>query len=258
MKRFFSYRILAVMAALLLAAFGLTHAFAAPAASFTNCFPDTDGHWAEQFVCWAFQNNIVGGKPGGIFDPEGNLTRAQAATVFKNFDTYLNGRFEQVHAQGHHYIQFGPNAWQPVGAQPISHYVNYFNGVAEFRSGGGTGNRSFQATPAVPMLMYNHVTQVTGFGFCTQANANAYLDSVRFRVYGSDENGTTVKFEYIDGSDVTDTGCYSYGFNTPQPLAFHDHVVIDFNVNYVNSAFTFSVSSAEIHVESTPTEYIFP
>ncbi len=31
----------------------------------TGCFPDTDGHWAETFICWLKDNGITGGYPDG-------------------------------------------------------------------------------------------------------------------------------------------------------------------------------------------------
>ena len=44
-------------------------------------FTDVDGAWYTPYVNAAFANNIVSGKGDGIFDPNGNLTRAEAVTM---------------------------------------------------------------------------------------------------------------------------------------------------------------------------------
>ena len=51
-------------------------AFAAPA------YSDTDGHWAESHIERWTAKGVVNGISDTEFDPEGNMTRAQAASVF--------------------------------------------------------------------------------------------------------------------------------------------------------------------------------
>ncbi len=58
--------------------------FVPRASAATGCFPDTNGHWAEEFICWMKDNGIVGGYPDGTFKPENNVTRAELSVITKN------------------------------------------------------------------------------------------------------------------------------------------------------------------------------
>ena len=68
-----------VTAVLIFAAFSTYNVMAA-----TGCFSDTNGHWAETFICFASEYGIVGGYPDGTFKPEARVTRAEAAVMFQN------------------------------------------------------------------------------------------------------------------------------------------------------------------------------
>jgi hypothetical protein len=48
-----------------------------------SCFPDTEGHWAETFICWLRANGIVYGYDDGTYRPENNVKRGEMA-VFIN------------------------------------------------------------------------------------------------------------------------------------------------------------------------------
>ncbi len=49
-----------------------------------NSYTDIDGHWAEEDIERWSDAGIVNGVAPGIFNPEGNMTRAEAAQVFTN------------------------------------------------------------------------------------------------------------------------------------------------------------------------------
>ncbi len=52
----------------------------------TGCFTDTNGHWAETFICWMKDNGITTGIGGGNYGPEDNVTRAQMAVFMQKLD----------------------------------------------------------------------------------------------------------------------------------------------------------------------------
>ena len=55
-----------------------------PVTVFAAEYTDTQGHWGEKAIDRWTGYNIVSGKGGGIFDPDGFMTRAEAAQVFAN------------------------------------------------------------------------------------------------------------------------------------------------------------------------------
>jgi hypothetical protein len=43
--------------------------------------PDTIGHWAEQYILTAKKHLIISGYPDGLFRPDDQITRAEAAKI---------------------------------------------------------------------------------------------------------------------------------------------------------------------------------
>ncbi len=63
-----------------------------PAAAAGQDFADESSipSYAAQAVDWARANNVVSGKNGNIFDPQGNASRAQVAAILRNYLTMDN------------------------------------------------------------------------------------------------------------------------------------------------------------------------
>ncbi len=64
-----------------------------PADASSLDFADESGiaSYAAAAVDWARANGIINGKPGNRFDPRGNATRAEIATMMKNYVEYKEG-----------------------------------------------------------------------------------------------------------------------------------------------------------------------
>lgn len=55
-------------------------------------FADVEtGMWYSPYVEWAVQNGIVKGVGDGRFDPDGEITREQAAVIFRQYTVYATG-----------------------------------------------------------------------------------------------------------------------------------------------------------------------
>lgn len=52
--------------------------------AFAAEYNDTNGHWAEDAIDRWSEYDVVGGKGNGVFDPDGNMKRGEAAQVFAN------------------------------------------------------------------------------------------------------------------------------------------------------------------------------
>lgn len=55
-----------------------------PFGSFALNFTDTEGHWAEKEIDWAYKKGYIKGYPGGEFKPMKNVTRAELYEMVKN------------------------------------------------------------------------------------------------------------------------------------------------------------------------------
>ena len=54
-----------------------------PYAYAASCFTDTEGHWAESYICWMFDNGLSAGFPDGTFRPADSVNRAQMAVFLQ-------------------------------------------------------------------------------------------------------------------------------------------------------------------------------
>lgn len=57
-----------------------------PAAGSKTSFADSDKFlWFEDAISWAAEKGLINGLPGGIYDPDGSITREQAAAILYRF-----------------------------------------------------------------------------------------------------------------------------------------------------------------------------
>ena len=79
-QRLFAYLLLSVNFILMIA---LLFFVVIPTAFAASCFTDTEGHWAETYICWLFDNGISAGFPDGTFRPADYVNRAQMAVFLQ-------------------------------------------------------------------------------------------------------------------------------------------------------------------------------
>lgn len=88
MKRLFPYFVGALVGMLMMTAFFAGRASASPLAT-TGCFPDTNGHWAETFICWMKDNGVSTGFPDGTYKPENGVTRAEMSVMLNRVGNWM-------------------------------------------------------------------------------------------------------------------------------------------------------------------------
>ncbi|HNA88650.1 MAG TPA: S-layer homology domain-containing protein [Anaerolineales bacterium] len=87
MKRYRDFLLGALIATLLFASFSVGRASAAS----SGCFTDTNGHWAESFICWLKDNGISSGYADGSYRPDNSITRGEMAVMLKKVNDVSKG-----------------------------------------------------------------------------------------------------------------------------------------------------------------------
>lgn len=75
----------------------LWRAAGTPSAEAAGAFADASAisDWAADGVAWAVEAGLVSGKPGNLFDPAGQATRAEAAAILARYDQQLGTADEE-------------------------------------------------------------------------------------------------------------------------------------------------------------------
>ena len=71
-------------------------------------FTDTEGHWAQEIICRVFSIGAVSGKSEGIFDPEADITKAEAMKVLTILSEKFNTEAESSETQ---FSDIAVNEW---------------------------------------------------------------------------------------------------------------------------------------------------
>lgn len=244
MKRQSLFLLIAALFVMLGAGILIGQASAAPQAA-TGCFADTNGHWAESFVCWAAQKGLVGGFPDGTYRPEGTVNRAQIAVLLQNQAT-----------KGETFISVGPTSWVPLGEGTLSGgKVLYSSNSAKFQSGGSTGGKQFVVTAHAPAAVNGNVTAFKGVKMCYTAPSQASLFTVFVSKIGNQNNGQGAPNASIqDITNRTGDACRTYLVDAPlsaRKMGFGEHVAVIITVNFANNTADLKVSSTTFIFETT-------
>lgn len=106
-----------------------TLAMSAAATAAVSCFTDVDpGDWFFSYVCEAADAGIVTGYPDGTFDPDGTITRAEAAVIATRHleESISHGEFVMI-TDGSEFV--------PYAADPVSG-IDTWAGVAMINADG--------------------------------------------------------------------------------------------------------------------------
>ena len=202
-----------VVAVLLAAAF-----WAGKAIATTGCFSDTNGHWAETFICWLKDNGISNGYADGTYRPENYITRAEMAKM-------LQKQAEVPPDTGAILITPGKGNWLKfLAADDIvfNHYDNYTSVVKAT-----AGEAWISIQPSIPTVLYGRRMQLVGIDFCYQATANTYLSYALLETIASTTGDSSLSIQYSDGTDRTDQACRYYTI-APSPVTLTKYDDVEF------------------------------
>lgn len=215
----------------------------------TGCFNDTNGNWAETFICWMSDNGITGGYPDGGYHPNDNVTRAQMAV-------FLKAQSEIPPTTGDVYMTFGPNEWMPNYA--YDGQIRYYTIMGNFTAP-TSGTKLFQATPVLPSSLYNTVMYIKGVQICYDATAGGYLDTVTITQYKTFDDGTTTELNTLtDTTDRTDAECRQYFFTAPSSFFGDNHltIMVYYHLNAAGDILRISSTSVVLQPSDWRTDHL--
>jgi hypothetical protein len=176
----------------------------------TGCFPDTNGHWAETFICWLKDNGITSGYPDGTYKPGNAVTRAEMAVFLKKAS-------DVPPSTGDMLVNAGFSRWQPYSSTYTSISYNNFAAGTEFRSSVAS-LFSFGIQPDIPTTLYGKSLALVGVELCYRTGSGNRISNVRVRTatHANEPSSSIVSFS--DPTVRTDAACRYYLLSTPLTL----------------------------------------
>lgn len=254
-----SYLLLSALAVILLSTGFLAGTVSAAS---QDCFSDVTTHWAENFICWMYDNGMTSGYPDGTFKPDNAITRAEVAVFMQKLYDLAVAQdtaklteakaYADANMTGSVTINSGPTVWQVSsgGTQRISYlfaYAELFPPVA------ATGTYNYLASVPVPSNLYGTGMYLDGMRLCYDADNNAGTFISEVRLYQIDGASGTISNSFTDTTNRADALCRTYAI--PSPTLFHadDFVVAFVQATFNNSNHNILIRSLNINLHPSPT-----
>ena len=242
MNRKFLFVTIGVVAMLLVATFWAGNAFAN-----TGCFSDTNGHWAETYICWLKDHHITFGYGDGTYRPENAITRGEMAAM-------LQRQAEVPPSTGLITITPGNGDWVKMLASDDVFFDNYSNLTNVVKATAGDAYISVQ--PSVPTVLYGRIVQLVGVNFCYTASTNTYLSEIEIDEVTASPGGTSGTHLAIDYTDRTDSACRYYVLAAPVNLTPFDSVEFFIVIHWNAGGTVFSLGRTTFALQ--PTDIVAP
>jgi hypothetical protein len=231
----------ALAVALVVAAFSFGRASAT-----TGCFNDTNGHWAETFICWMKDEGITNGVGGGNYNPEGFVTRAQMAV-------FMKAAADVPPSQGQIQVVMNSADWNPLLGDGAA--LSESNGYTKkIFTSAATGERYIVASPTIPTAFYGRRLKFSGLEICfaptvgsvTVTSIAAYVDTQNTGV------SSTFVTAFSDSTVYTGPSCEYYTF-TPIALTSESIINIEIVGNWSTAGASLSFGRATLVLEPMTT-----
>jgi hypothetical protein len=232
-----------VVSLLLVATFWAGKAFAT-----TGCFSDTNGHWAETFICWLKDNDVSTGYGDGTYRPENNITRAEMAVM-------LQRQAEVPPDKGLILITPGNGNWlKYMAADDIS--FNYRSSHTEVMKA-TLGDAWISIQPSVPTVLYGRDMQLVGVDFCYTASTDTYLSIVELETFTSTAGEAHYDVQANDSTVRTDSACRYYELPAPVTLTPIEGVTFWVYVHWNAGGTKFNINRTTFVLQPTSTLAVF-
>ncbi len=240
MNRKFMFVSIGVVAVLLVAAF-----WAGKAIANTGCFSDTNGHWAETYICWLKDHSITFGYGDGTYRPDNPITRGEMAAM-------LQRQAEVPPDTGSIMITPGNGEWLKRSSTDDIFFENL--GLRTDIWKATVGGAWVTIQPSIPTVLYGRKLQLVGVDYCYKANPNTTLLHVDLSTFTSTVGDTTgYAYRATDETDRTDTACRYLQVTPPFTLEKYDGVVFYALVKWDAGGAAFSVIRTTFVFQPTDT-----
>jgi len=240
-----TFLLLAAIAALLL----VTAFWAGQASATVNCFTDTNGHWAESFICWLKDTGVSAGYADGTFRPENLVTRAELAVMLKR-------QAEVPPSSGLILITPGNGDWLKFYASDDISFNNFSTYTVVYKATAGDAFLSIQ--PSIPVVLYGKSTQLQGVEFCYSGDANTYLNFVEINTFTATTGAGFQTQRLVDYTLRKDAACRYYALPSPAVLTADDGVNFFIRLHWNAGGTYFKLGRTTFVFQPTGTTVAFP
>ena len=212
--------------------FVLTAFYAGNAYAATGCFPDTNGHWAETFICWMKERGITTGYVDGTFRPENTISRSEMAV-------FITRSAEIPPSTGDILISAGFANWHPFNStDPLSY--TYFSSQTQV-SRSASGSSFLSVNPDIPSVLYGRSLLFKGVVFCYDTFASTTLNYVEINTYSHTTGSLGRNLRFSDPTTRTGNACRTYTLSSPVVLGPNDGVNFFIQVNWTAASTQFAI-----------------
>ena len=263
MKRKLVTKSMTIAAILLALVFGLS---VGQAYASTGCFIDTNGHWAETFICWMKDNGITTGTGGGAYSPNNNVSRAEMAVFMQKLDELAiaqanaadaanlvaaNNYTDSALSTGNILVSAGFGNWHPFNStDPLSY--TYFSSQTQV-SRSSIGSSFLSINPDIPTVLYGKSLKFKAVEFCFDTFASTSLNYVEINTYSHTTGSIGRNLRFSDPTTRTGNQCRLYTLSSPIVLTADDGVNFYIQVNWAAAASQFAIGRTTFIFEPTTT-----
>jgi len=215
-------------------------------AASTGCFPDTNSHWAETFICWLKDNGITSGYGDGTYRPENQVTRAEMAVFLQKIYELADSNLSN---SGEIWIGAGHASWTGYFDSDNIYWERYSNATRVYKS--TPGGAYIQLAPNLPTVLFGNRVQLRAVKFCYDASTTAYIDRLWIRRnWGTYSSAVLLE----DLTNRTDDGCRRYNLSSPLLFRAHDSVGLFLDVMYTVADANLLIGETSFILEATDVE----
>lgn len=215
----------------------------------TGCFTDTNGNWAETYICWLKDNGISNGYVDGTYRPNNYITRAEIAV-------FLQRIAEIPPSKGLITISEGFGNWRPFRTSDDLTFENYTGATYLYKA--STGLNYITLQPSIPTVLYGKNLQLLGVEFCYNTTGTVYLDYLEIDVPTHVTGPGVQNMQYSDDTNRTGSACRYYVLPSPVTLTDENTINLFVLLSWPDAGNIFQLGRTTFVLQPTGTSAVGP